>query len=60
MDTQMALQSVSPVKPRDLLRRQNVLDVPATPPFTSQKVEELFKELEVPFDPSVIEWRVTT
>jgi hypothetical protein len=35
-----------------------VLNVPAPPPFTSQKVQELFKELEVPFDPSVIEWRV--
>jgi hypothetical protein len=36
-----------------------VLDVPATPPFASQKIEELFKELAVPFEPSVIEWRVT-
>jgi hypothetical protein len=34
------------------------LGVPATP-FASQKVQELFKELAVPFDPSVIEWRVT-
>ena len=34
-------------------------DVPATSPVTSQKVQELFRELEVPFDPSVIEWRVT-
>jgi hypothetical protein len=36
-----------------------VLDVPATPPLASQKIQELFKELAVPFDPSVIEWRVT-
>ncbi len=41
------------------LAAANVLDVPATPPFASQKIQELFKELEVPFDPSVIEWRVT-
>ena len=41
------------------LAAAEVRDVPATPPPTSQKVEELFKELEVPFDPSVIEWRVT-
>ena len=41
------------------LAAAEVLDVPATPPSTSQKVEELFKELAVPFDPSVIEWRVT-
>ena len=33
--------------------------MPATSPFASQKVQELFKELEVPFDPSLIEWRVT-
>ncbi len=41
------------------LAAAEVLDVPATPPFASQKVQELFKELAVPFDPSVIEWRVT-
>ena len=41
------------------LAAADVLDVPATPPLASQKVQELFKELEVPFDPSVIEWRVT-
>src|SRR6266849_1130195 len=41
------------------LAAADVLDVPATPPFASQKVQELFKELAVPFDPSVIEWRVT-
>jgi hypothetical protein len=35
-----------------------VLDMPATP-LASQKIEELFKELAVPFDSSVIEWRVT-
>lgn len=35
-----------------------VQDMPATP-LASQKVEELFKELAVPFDSSVIEWRVT-
>ena len=46
-------QTTGPVAAAD------VLDVPATPPFASQKVQELFKELEVPFDPSVIEWRVT-
>ena len=40
------------------LAAADVLDVPATPPFASQKIQELFKELEVPFDPSVIEWRV--
>jgi hypothetical protein len=27
--------------------------------FSSQKIKELVAELEVPFDPSVIEWRVT-
>ena len=36
-----------------------VVDVPAAPQFGSQKVQELFQELEVPFDASVIEWRVT-
>jgi hypothetical protein len=36
-----------------------VLNGSATPPFASQKIEELVKELAVPFDPSVIEWRVT-
>jgi hypothetical protein len=41
------------------LAAAEVLDVPATPPLASQKVEELFKELAVPFDSSVIEWRVT-
>src|SRR6266852_410219 len=41
------------------LAAADVLDVPATPPFACQKVQELFKELAVPFDPSVIEWRVT-
>ena len=41
------------------LAAANVLDGPATPPVASQKVQELFKELEVPFDPPVIEWRVT-
>lgn len=41
------------------LAAADVMDVPATPPFASQKVQELFQELEVPFDPSVIEWRVT-
>src|SRR6266849_6521192 len=59
MDTQMALQSVSPVKTTGPLAAADVLDVPATPPFASQKVQEPFKELAVPFDPSVIEWRVT-
>jgi hypothetical protein len=28
-------------------------------PFSSQKIRELVAELEIPFDPSVIEWRVT-
>jgi hypothetical protein len=37
----------------------DVLDVPATSPPASQKVQQLFNELTVPFDPSVIEWRVT-
>jgi hypothetical protein len=41
------------------LAAADVLNVPATSLFASQKVPELFKELEVPFDPSVIEWRVT-
>jgi hypothetical protein len=41
------------------LASADMLDVPATPPFASQRVQELCKELEVPFDPSVIEWRVT-
>ena len=41
------------------LAAADVLDVPATSPPASQKVQELFKELAVPFDPSVIEWRVT-
>jgi hypothetical protein len=41
------------------LAAADVLDGPATPPFVSQEVQGLFKELEVPFDPSVIEWRVT-
>ena len=41
------------------LASADMLDVPATSPFASQKIQELFKELEVPFDPSVIEWRVT-
>ncbi len=41
------------------LAAANVLDALAAPPFASQKVQELFKELEVPFDPAVIEWRVT-
>jgi hypothetical protein len=41
------------------LAAANVLEVPATPPFASQQVQTLFQELEVPFDPSVIEWRVT-
>ncbi len=36
-----------------------VVDMPATLPLAPQKVEELFKELAVPFAPSVIEWRVT-
>ena len=36
-----------------------VLDLPATSPSPSQKLRELFKELVVPFDSSVIEWRVT-
>ena len=36
-----------------------VLDLPATSPPPSQKLRELFKELVVPFDSSVIEWRVT-
>jgi len=36
-----------------------VLDLPATSPPPSQKLQELFKELVVPFDPSLIEWRVT-
>ena len=46
-------QTTGPVAAADML------DVPATSLFASQKVQELFKELEVPFDPSVIEWRVT-
>ncbi len=46
-------QTTGPVAAAD------VLNVPATSMFSSQKVPELFKELEVPFDPSVIEWRVT-
>ena len=41
------------------LAAADVLDVPATSPPPSQKVQELFKELVVPFDPSLIEWRVT-
>ena len=41
------------------LAAADVGDGPATSLFASQKVQELFKELEVPFDPSVIEWRVT-
>lgn len=41
------------------LASADMLDVPATPPFAFQRVQELCKELEVPFDPSVIEWRVT-
>ncbi len=41
------------------LAAADVLDVSATSPPASQKVQELFKELAVPFDPSVIEWRVT-
>ena len=46
-------QTTGPVAAAD------VLNGPATSPVASQKVQELFKELEVPFDPSVIEWRVT-
>jgi hypothetical protein len=46
-------QTTGPVAAAD------VLNVPATPLIASQKVPELFKELEVPFDPSVIAWRVT-
>jgi hypothetical protein len=41
------------------LAAADVGDGPATSLFASQKVRGLFKELEVPFDPSVIEWRVT-
>jgi Uncharacterized protein conserved in bacteria len=33
--------------------------VPTGTPFTAQWINELVAELEVPFDPSVIEWRVT-
>jgi hypothetical protein len=41
------------------LAAADVLDVPATSSLASLKIQELFKELAVPFDPSVIEWRVT-
>src|SRR5229473_1365004 len=58
MDTQMALQSVSPVKPQDLLRRQTCWMYPRRH-HLPLKVQELVKELAVPFDPSVIEWRGT-
>jgi hypothetical protein len=37
----------------------DVPEMPATSPPTSQKVQELFKELAVPFDLAVVEWRVT-
>ena len=40
------------------LAAAGVLDVPATAPYGSQRLQELFQELEVPFDPAVIEWRV--
>ncbi len=46
-------QTIGPLATRE------ARDVPATSPITSQKAQELFKELAVPFDASVIEWRVT-
>jgi MoxR-like ATPase len=36
-----------------------ILNSPATRDFSSEKIKELIAELEVPFDPSLIEWRVT-
>lgn len=36
-----------------------MLGVPTGAPLTPQKIKELVDELEVPFDPCVIEWRVT-
>jgi hypothetical protein len=33
-------------------------NVPSASPFTPEKVKEFFAALEVPFDPSQIEWRV--
>ncbi len=37
----------------------SVLTMPAVPQFTTEKVKELAAALEVPFDPDLIEWRVT-
>src|SRR5271157_849370 len=36
-----------------------VLGMPATPQLSAEKVKEVVAALEVPFPPSVIEWRVT-
>ena len=36
-----------------------VLGMPAAPQLATEKVKEVVAELEVPFPPSVIEWRVT-
>ena len=37
----------------------SVLTMPAVPQSTTEKVKELTAALEVPFDPDVIDWRVT-
>jgi hypothetical protein len=36
-----------------------LVNTPAVQRFSSEKIKGLIAELEVPFDPSVIEWRVT-
>lgn len=36
-----------------------MLGAPVSTQFSPQKINELVAELEVPFDPSVIEWRIT-
>jgi hypothetical protein len=47
------------VNPEHLPINQAALDPSVIQHFSSEKIKGLVAELEVPFDPSVIEWRVT-
>ncbi|MGB8131663.1 MAG: Rad52/Rad22 family DNA repair protein [Candidatus Angelobacter sp.] len=48
-----------PHRPNESASATAMLGVPTGLPLTPQKIKELVGELEVPFDPCVIEWRVT-
>jgi hypothetical protein len=55
-----AAPSTSPLANTDHLPvHAAILNSPATRDFNSEKIKELIEELEIPFDPSLIEWRVT-